>query len=148
MTEAANSLASRAVANQDLRPDVDPMNFLRAVHGVSYAGSSTDWPETARQIVDILIQGSRPYGGSLLFARRGVSRLISAACLGLGDAFHAQSSSRCRSDMEERYRIAAATNVLRPGELHAQCLSIRSIRERPCMHWEYMAGDHARLVGR
>lgn len=60
MEEAANALASRAVANGDIRPDVDPMDMLRAIYGVSSVGSTEDWPAKARQFVDILIQGSRP----------------------------------------------------------------------------------------
>ncbi len=60
MEEAANALASRAVASGDLRPDVDPMDMLRAIYGVSSAGSIDDWPEKARRFVDIIIQGSRP----------------------------------------------------------------------------------------
>ena len=60
MEEAANALASRAVASGDLRPDVDPMDMLRAIYGVSSAGSTDDWHENARRFVDILIQGSRP----------------------------------------------------------------------------------------
>jgi AcrR family transcriptional regulator len=60
MEEAANALASRAVASGDLRPDVDPMDMLRAIYGVSSAGSTDDWPAKARRFVDILIQGSRP----------------------------------------------------------------------------------------
>jgi AcrR family transcriptional regulator len=60
MEEAANALASRAVASGDLRPDVDPMDMLRAIYGISSAGSTDDWPEKARRFVDILIQGSRP----------------------------------------------------------------------------------------
>jgi AcrR family transcriptional regulator len=60
MEEAANALASRAVASGDLRPDVDPMDMLRAIYGVSSAGSTDDWPAKARRLVDILIQGSRP----------------------------------------------------------------------------------------
>ncbi len=60
MEEAAHALASRAVARGDLRPDVDPIDMLRAIYGVSSAGSTDDWPAKARQFVDILIQGSRP----------------------------------------------------------------------------------------
>jgi AcrR family transcriptional regulator len=60
MEEAANALASRAVASRDLRSDVDPMDMLRAIYGVSSAGSTDDWPEKARRFVEILIQGSRP----------------------------------------------------------------------------------------
>ena len=60
MEEAANELASRAVASGDLRLDIDPMDMLRAIYGVSSAGSTDDWPAKARRFVDILIQGSRP----------------------------------------------------------------------------------------
>jgi AcrR family transcriptional regulator len=60
MEEAANALASRAVASRDLRSDVDPMDMLRAIYGVSSAGSTVDWSEKARRFVEILIQGSRP----------------------------------------------------------------------------------------
>jgi len=60
MEEAANALASRAVASRDLRSDVDPMDMLRAIYGISSAGSTDDWPAKARRFVDILIQGSRP----------------------------------------------------------------------------------------
>jgi AcrR family transcriptional regulator len=60
MEDSANVLASRAVASGDLRSDVDPMDMLRAIYGVSSAGSTDDWPAKARVFVDILIQGSRP----------------------------------------------------------------------------------------
>ncbi len=60
MEEAANALASRAVASGDLRPDVDPMDLLRAIYGVSSVGSTDEGLEKARRFVDILIQGSRP----------------------------------------------------------------------------------------
>jgi AcrR family transcriptional regulator len=60
MEEAANALASRAVASGDLQPGVDPMDMLRAIYGISSAGSTDDWPAKARRFVDILIQGSRP----------------------------------------------------------------------------------------
>ena len=59
MEEAAHKLASRAVANGDIRPDVDPLDMLRAIYGVASAGSTEDWPENARRFVDILIRGSR-----------------------------------------------------------------------------------------
>jgi AcrR family transcriptional regulator len=60
MEEAANALASRAVASGDLRSDIDPMDLLRAIYGLSTAGSADDWPTKARTFVDILLQGSRP----------------------------------------------------------------------------------------
>jgi AcrR family transcriptional regulator len=60
MAEAANALASRAVASGDLRPDVDPRDFMRAIYGLSTVGSADDWPQKARKFVDILLRGSRP----------------------------------------------------------------------------------------
>jgi AcrR family transcriptional regulator len=59
MEEAANALAGRAVASGDLRPDVDPIDFMRAIYGLSTVGSTDDWPAKARKFVDILLQGSR-----------------------------------------------------------------------------------------
>jgi hypothetical protein len=38
MEEAANSLASHAVASGELRPDIDPMDLLRAIYGLSGPG--------------------------------------------------------------------------------------------------------------
>jgi AcrR family transcriptional regulator len=60
MEGAANALASQAVASGDLRPDVDPLDLLRAIYGLSVAGSADDWPAKARTFVDILLVGSRP----------------------------------------------------------------------------------------
>src|ERR1700686_3829844 len=60
MEEAANALAGRAVASGDLRPDVDPIDLMRAIYGLSTGGSADDRPAKARKFVDILLQGSRP----------------------------------------------------------------------------------------
>ncbi|MCU1320839.1 MAG: regulatory protein TetR [Acidobacteriaceae bacterium] len=60
MEEAAHALASPAVVSGDLRSDVDPMDMLRAIYGISSAGGADDWPAKARRFVDILIQGSKP----------------------------------------------------------------------------------------
>jgi AcrR family transcriptional regulator len=60
MEEAAHALASNAIASGDLRPDVDPIDLMRAIYGLSTAGSADDWPAKARKFVDILLQGSRP----------------------------------------------------------------------------------------
>ena len=59
MEEAARALAARAVLSNDLRADVDVMDMLRAVYGVS-SNSSADWTEKAQMFVDILIRGSQP----------------------------------------------------------------------------------------
>jgi len=47
MEKAANALASRAVASGDLRPDVDPMDLLRAIYACR-RGSADDWPARSR----------------------------------------------------------------------------------------------------
>ncbi len=60
MEQAANTLGNDAVASGDLRPDIDPLDMLRAIYGISGGGSTDDWPAKARRFVDILIQGSRP----------------------------------------------------------------------------------------
>ena len=60
MEEAAHALASHAIASGDLRPDVDPIDLMRAIYGLSTAGSADDWPAKARKFVDILLLGSRP----------------------------------------------------------------------------------------
>ena len=60
MEEAANSLASRAVARGDLRPDVDLKDWMRAIYGLSTVESADDWPQKARKFVDIFLRGSRP----------------------------------------------------------------------------------------
>ena len=60
MEEAANALASRAVASGDLRPDADLGDWMRAIYGLSTVGSADDWPAKARKFVDIFLRGSRP----------------------------------------------------------------------------------------
>ena len=60
MEKAAHALASQAIASGDLRPDVDPIDLMRAIYGLSTGGSADDWPAKARKFVDILLQGSRP----------------------------------------------------------------------------------------
>jgi AcrR family transcriptional regulator len=60
MEEVAHALASHAIASRDLRPDVDPIDLMRAIYGLSIAGSADDWPAKARKFVDILLLGSRP----------------------------------------------------------------------------------------
>lgn len=56
---AIQALVQRAVASGDVRPDIDPIDLLRALIGVSNVASSPDWPQSARRLVEILIAGSR-----------------------------------------------------------------------------------------
>ena len=60
MHEAIRSLVQRAIKSGDVRKDLDPMDLLRALIGVSNVATSPDWQQSARRLVDILITGSRP----------------------------------------------------------------------------------------
>jgi AcrR family transcriptional regulator len=57
---AIHSLVERAVASGDIRPDLDPLDLLRALVGVSNVSSVPDWRESAKRLVQILLAGSRP----------------------------------------------------------------------------------------
>ena len=57
---AIHSLVERAIESGDIRPDLDPLDLLRALVGVSNVSSVPDWPESAKRLVQILIVGSRP----------------------------------------------------------------------------------------
>jgi AcrR family transcriptional regulator len=65
---AIQALVERAISSGDIRPDLDPLDLLRALVGVSNVASAPDWPQSARRLVDILILGSQP-------TRPGRSRL-------------------------------------------------------------------------
>jgi AcrR family transcriptional regulator len=60
ITGAIHSLVKRAIESGDIRPDLDPLDLLRALVGVSNVSSVPDWTESARRLVQILIAGSRP----------------------------------------------------------------------------------------
>ena len=58
--EAIRALVKRAIKSGDIRKDLDPIDLLRALIGVSNVASTPDWQQSARRLVDILITGSRP----------------------------------------------------------------------------------------
>lgn len=58
--EAIRALVKRAIKTGDIRKDLDPIDLLRALIGVSNVASTPDWQQSARRLVDILIIGSRP----------------------------------------------------------------------------------------
>src|SRR5258707_8360408 len=60
VTGAIDALVNRAIDSGDIRADLDPFDLLRALIGVSNVASGPDWPQSARRLVDILINGSRP----------------------------------------------------------------------------------------
>ena len=57
---AMRALVKRAIASGDIRPDLDPIDLLRALIGVSNVASGPGWPQSAKRLVEILILGSRP----------------------------------------------------------------------------------------
>jgi len=57
---AIRSLVKRAIKSGDIRKDLDPIDLLRALIGVSNVASTPDWQQSAKRLVDILITGSRP----------------------------------------------------------------------------------------
>jgi AcrR family transcriptional regulator len=60
MHQAIRALVKRGVASGDIGSDLDPVDLLRALIGVSNVASAPDWQPSARRLVDILIAGSRP----------------------------------------------------------------------------------------
>jgi len=57
---AIEELVKRAKKSGDVRRDIDASDLLRAVIGVSYVSSGSDWQQSAKRLVEILIAGSRP----------------------------------------------------------------------------------------
>lgn len=59
---AIQALVKRAIKSGDIRKDLDPLDLLRALVGVSNVASVPEWPQSAKRLVEILILGSRPSG--------------------------------------------------------------------------------------
>ena len=53
----ADALVDRAVANGDIHLQIDPMDLLRALAGVANISADTDWKQSARRMVEIMIAG-------------------------------------------------------------------------------------------
>ncbi|MBV1833485.1 TetR/AcrR family transcriptional regulator [Komagataeibacter pomaceti] len=62
LTTAIGGLVARAVESGDIRPDIEPIDLLCALTGVSIYATGPGWEERAKRLVDILIAGSRPGG--------------------------------------------------------------------------------------
>lgn len=56
---AMDRLVKRAVKSGEMRRDIDSFDLLRALIGASYVATGSDWKQSARRLVDILIAGSR-----------------------------------------------------------------------------------------
>ena len=59
---AIHALVQRAIESGDIRADLDPLDLLRALVGVSNVASVPDWSKSAKRLVEILLLGSRPIG--------------------------------------------------------------------------------------
>jgi AcrR family transcriptional regulator len=55
--EAMSLLLDHARASGDIRPDIDPMDLLRALAGFAYVNTGPDWKASAHRLVDILLHG-------------------------------------------------------------------------------------------
>src|SRR5271169_4470780 len=55
MHQAIRTLVKRGVESGEIRSDLDPVDLLRALVGVSNVTSAPDWQPSARRLVDILI---------------------------------------------------------------------------------------------
>jgi AcrR family transcriptional regulator len=60
VTGAIHALVGRAIESGDMRSDLDPLDLLRALVGVSNVASGPGWAQSAKRLVEILILGSRP----------------------------------------------------------------------------------------
>ena len=60
LTGAIERLVKRAVASGDLRPDLVPLDLLRAIAGLAMVAPTADWAKSAKKMVGILILGARP----------------------------------------------------------------------------------------
>jgi AcrR family transcriptional regulator len=59
MTSALRLLVDRAVTSGEARVDVDALDLLRAVAGVSQGGAGDDWVINAKKVAGILVAGIR-----------------------------------------------------------------------------------------
>jgi AcrR family transcriptional regulator len=56
---AIDGLVKHAIQSGDLQRNLDPSDLLRALIGVAHMTSDPDWQQSAKRLVDILINGSR-----------------------------------------------------------------------------------------
>jgi AcrR family transcriptional regulator len=71
MTSALRMLVDRAVETGEAKVDMDPLDLLRAVAGVSQGGAGDDWVINAKKVVSILVAGIRTSGASNAPRKRG-----------------------------------------------------------------------------
>ena len=59
MTAAVGELLQGAVRAGELRSDISAEDLLRALLGIFYANSGSDWQPTALRLVDVFVEGLR-----------------------------------------------------------------------------------------
>jgi len=59
LQDAIEKLMAAAVASGDISADIEPVDLLRALAGVSNYAAGPGWETSAKRLVDILIAGSR-----------------------------------------------------------------------------------------
>ncbi|QBL95128.1 hypothetical protein KSAC_29490 (plasmid) [Komagataeibacter saccharivorans] len=59
LQDAIEKLMAAAVASGDISADIEPVDLLRALAGVSNYAAGPGWESSAKRLVDILIAGSR-----------------------------------------------------------------------------------------
>jgi len=57
--EAVTLLVQRAGASGDIRGDIDPIDVLRALFGITYGATDLAWETSALRLIDILMDGLR-----------------------------------------------------------------------------------------
>lgn len=60
LTAAIDGLVARAMASGDIRPDIEPVDLLCALGGISNYATGPGWEARAKRLVDVLIAGLRP----------------------------------------------------------------------------------------
>ena len=59
VAKAVAMLVDRAMASGAIEPDIEPLDFLRALAGIAYANADANWKTSAQRLVNILIAGTR-----------------------------------------------------------------------------------------
>lgn len=59
LRDAVSTLVQAAVDSGRIRPDLDPLDVLRAVSGFGLVSSNAGWQDRARRLVDIFMDGLR-----------------------------------------------------------------------------------------
>lgn len=57
---AMDELVQRAIGSGEMRGDIEAFDLLRALVGLAHVAPGPGWRESARKLVEILVNGSRP----------------------------------------------------------------------------------------